>query len=109
MAKFFGLIGYAETSETSPGIWTEEITERTYFGDVLENNVRRNVTSDSTNDDLKISTRISIVSDPYAIQHFHSIKYVEFMGVKWNVTEVNPNQRPRLILTLGGVYNGKQA
>ena len=109
MAKFFGVVAYAETKETSPGVWTEEITERNYSGDILENNVRRNANSDSTNDNLVIDTRISIVSDPYAMQHFHSIRYVEFMGVKWNVSSVNPNQRPRLILTLGGVYGGKQA
>ena len=105
MAKFHGAIGYAETKETEPGIWKELITERTYFGDVLEDNVRRDANSDSTNDDLKISNRISILADPYAIQSFHLIKYVEFMGTKWKVASGKVSY-PRLILTLGGVYNG---
>ena len=105
MAKFYGVIGYAETKETTPGVWTEEITEHTYFGDILDNNVRRVTNSDSTNDDLRINVKISIVSDPYAINHFHSICYVQFMGAKWKVTDVTPSF-PRLILTLGGVYNG---
>ena len=108
MAKFYGVIGYAETVETEPGVWTEEITEREYFGDVLRNNVRRAATSESTNDNLIPNNQISIVSDPYAIQNFHKIRYVEFMGAKWNVTNVDVLY-PRLTLTMGGVYNGKQA
>lgn len=106
MARFYGVVGYAETKETTPGNWAEEITERPYYGDVLANNVRRQSVSDSTNDNLVVNNRVSIVADPYATQHFHSIRYVEFMGAKWNVTNVEV-QRPRLILTLGGVYNGQ--
>ena len=33
MAKFYGVIGYAVTEETKPGVWAEKIIERMYYGD----------------------------------------------------------------------------
>lgn len=103
MAKFFGKIGYAVTANTSPGVWEEEITEREYFGELLRNTSRYQ-SSDKLNDDLNISNEISIVADPFAYQNFHTMRYVEFMGAKWKITNVEV-QYPRLILTVGGLYN----
>ena len=105
MAKFYGKIGYAETSKTKPGVYEDATTEREYFGDLIRN-TRRLQSSDKVNDDINISNEISIVSDPFAIQNFHSMRYVEFMGAKWKITNVEV-QYPRLILTIGGLYNGK--
>lgn len=104
MAKFYGIVGYAESEVIRPGVWGEKITERNYYGDVLRN-TRRFQSADKTTDDVNVDVRISIVADPYAIDHFHSIRYVEYMGSKWEVSSVEP-QSPRLILTLGGLYNG---
>lgn len=106
MAKFFGPIGYAETVETKPGVWTEQITERNYSGEVLKNTSQWSTSSNSTNDDLNVNIRISIVADPFAYQNFQSIKYIEYMGAKWKIKSVDP-QHPRLILEIGGLYNGK--
>ena len=103
MAKWFGKIGYAETVEERPGIWIEKIIEHEYFGDVLRNS-RRLQSSNKVNDDINISNEISIVADPFANQNFHSMRYAEFMGTKWKITDIEV-QYPRLILTLGGVYN----
>ena len=104
MAKFYGMIGFAETVETVPGVWVEQITERPYFGD-LTRNFRRLQTADQLNDNINVENNISIVSDPYANQNFHSIRYAEFMGTRWKISNVEV-QYPRLILTTGGVYNG---
>ena len=103
MGKFYGKIGYAETRETTPGVWTEEITERNYTGDIIKN-TRRWQSGDSLNDDLVINNIISIVADPFAYQNFHAIRYIMWMGASWKVTNIEV-QRPRLILTIGGVYN----
>ena len=107
MAKYYGKIGYAELTETTPGVWTEQIVEREYYGDLIRNS-RRLQTADKVNDDVNISNQLSIVSDPYAINNFHTMRYAEFMGAKWKITDVEVSY-PRLTLTLGGVYNGKQA
>ena len=109
MAKFYGPIGYSISEETSPGVWTQEhLVERSYKGDVLQN-YRKVSQGESINDDIDVSNRISIVADPFAMQHFHTIKYVKWMGAYWKVTTVDASQRPRLILTIGGVYNGETA
>lgn len=104
MAKWFGKIGFAETKETTPGVWEEQITEREYFGD-LTRNTRRLQSSENLNDNITIANEISIISDPFANQNFHAMRYVEFMGTKWKVSTVEV-QYPRLILSLGDIYNG---
>lgn len=104
MAKFYGMVGYAEIVRTAPGVSEEQIIEREYTGDLVRNTSRL-VTSNDVNDDVNISTEISIVSDPYAIQNYLSIRYVTFMGAKWKVTSVDVKY-PRLILSVGGLYNG---
>ena len=106
MAKFSGLIGYAtEMRETSPGVWDEEIIEKKSFGDILRNN-RKLENGENIHDDLKLNNQISIVADPYARNHFFSLRYVNWMGANWKVTNVEV-QLPRLILTIGGVYHGQ--
>lgn len=105
MAKFYGEIGYAETKETKPGVWTEQITKRKYYGELVRN-TRRLQSSDQLNDDINVANEISIVADPFANQNFHLMRYVEFMGAKWKITNVEVRY-PRLILTVGGIYNGK--
>ena len=108
MAKWCGIIGYvSEQVETTPGVWTDQIVERKYKGSLSRISSRWTPSSDSTNDDLTINNQISVVADPFAYQNFHSMKYVELMGIKWKIESVEV-QYPRLILTIGGVYNGEQ-
>lgn len=105
MAKYYGAVGYAETVETAPGVWeADRITERNYYGDVIRN-TRRWEKGEGLNDDLNVNNTISIVADAYALNHFFAIRYVSWMGANWKVTNVEV-QPPRLILTIGGVYNG---
>ena len=106
MAKWYGIVGFAETTETSPGVWEEIITPRNYYGDLVRNH-KRYESSDNLNDNITMQNEISIISDPYAVQNFQNIRYVEFMGTKWRVTSVDV-QYPRLVLSVGGVYNGPQ-
>lgn len=103
--KFYGPVGYGVTEETSPGVWTDQIVERNYFGDVLKN-FKKNSAAENINDNIDVSNSISIISDPYAMNHFHTIKYVKWMGAAWKVSSVDV-QYPRLILSIGGVYNGE--
>ncbi len=105
MAKWFGQIGYVKEVQTAPSVWTSDETVREYYGDVIRNTSRWSTNQDSTNDDLTINNQISIVADPFAYQNFHSMKWIEFMDAKWKITSVEP-KHPRLILTVGGVWNG---
>lgn len=103
MAKYYGLVGYIE-NETTGDVTVEKPVERPYKGDLIKNN-RRLEKGEGLNDDVTISNQISILADPYALSHIFAMRYVKWMGVAWKVTNVDV-QTPRLILTLGGVYNG---
>lgn len=107
MAKFYGTVGYGITKEAPPGVWDEEITERNYSGDVLQF-YRRYDASEYVNDDLNVSNRISIVADAFACDHVADMRYICWMGSKWKIHGVDV-QRPRLILTIGGVYNEQES
>jgi len=103
MGKFYGEIGYAETVETAPGVWTEQIVKRIYAGSVIRDAAKiRN--GEHLNDDIILENKFSILADPYAYQNFQNIRYVNWMGTLWKISGVEV-QRPRLILTIGGVYN----
>ena len=104
MAKWYGNIGYAVTVETEPGVWDERITERSYYGELIRNTYRSQTTGSSTNDNINLTKEISIVADPYAYEHYHSMRYIDYMGTKWKINSVDV-QYPRLILSTGGVYN----
>lgn len=106
MARFHGAVGYATPLETPPdsGVWVDEVTESPYYGDVIRN-TRKLEEGDGLNNDINVGNSISIVADQYAIDHFFLIKYVRWMGVLWTVTSVEVRS-PRLILSLGSVYNG---
>ncbi len=103
MGKFYGTVGYLTTVETRPGIWTEDIVERNYYGDISKKMSKWQV-GEGLNDDKTYSAEISIVADAFAYENFSNIKYIEFMGAKWKVNSIEI-QRPRLILTMGGLYN----
>lgn len=106
MARFYGNVGYAETVETptDSGIWINVITEYPYFGDVVRNTAKFEG-AEKLNNDISVGNSISIVADQHAVDHFFDIKYVEWAGTLWTVTSVEVKS-PRLILSLGSVYNG---
>lgn len=105
MAKFYGAIGYVELQETKPGKWTGVPAEKMYSGD-MNRFTKRNQSNSNLNDDISISAEVSIVADPYLLGVMHNIKYVKLNGIAWEVSSIEP-QYPRLLLNLGGVYNGK--
>ena len=104
MSKFYGCIGFRETVESAPGVWTEEITEHYYYGDWTRQS-SRNVQGQKVNDDITISNSLIIVADQFVYENSASMLYVKNMGIKWKVSSVEI-QHPRLIIQLGGVWNG---
>lgn len=106
MAKFYGEIGYGETVESpvDSGIWIDQITEFGYYGDVIRN-TRKLENGEGLNNDISVGNSISIVADQYAIDHFFMIRYIRWAGTLWTVKDVEVRS-PRLILSLGSVYNG---
>lgn len=106
MAKFYGKVGYIQTVESEPGYWEEKSIERDYYGDITRNTSRYQ-NGGQVNDNIVINNILSIVADPYANENFQHMRYVIWMNAKWKITNIEV-QYPRLILTLGGKYNGKE-
>lgn len=103
--KFSGKLGFAISEEIRPGVWTDiNITEKSAVGDIVSFDFKQENPTDAILD-LNINSRISIVIDSYIKSHIGAIKYVEYLGTKW-VVKTASVQYPRLILTLGGIYNG---
>lgn len=102
MAKFYGKIGYGSTSGTN-GVYDVDITEREYYGDITRN-LNKIEPSSQLNDDFNISNTLSIVADPYAFRNFQLMRYVEWMGTKWKIRNIEV-QYPRLIINVGGIWN----
>lgn len=109
MAKFYGAVGFAESNvETAPGVFRDVVVEHPYYGDIVRN-TRQLREDEKVNDDLSTTNSISIVADPYARDHFFAIRFVEWAGTVWKVSNVDASTPPRLILELGGVWNGGRA
>ena len=104
MAKFAGLVGYVTQKESTSGVWLPETVERKMRGDVIRAASSFNA-NEKVNEDIILQQRISLVGDPYSFANFTTLKYVTYLGVKWKVLSIEVN-RPRLIVTIGGVWNG---
>lgn len=105
MAKVACWVGYATTKETKPGVWEASFVERKMRGNTFTNLYSNIQPGDKVNDNFYINNRISVMGDPYMWENFQQIRYIKWLGATWKVTGVEPT-RPRLILTLGGVWNG---
>jgi hypothetical protein len=102
--KFYGAIGYGHSVETAPGVNQDTIVVKYYYGDVVRNS-RKLQEGDDINSDITVQNSISIVADAYANENFFAMRYINWSGTLWIVRDVEV-QRPRLLLRLGGVYNG---
>lgn len=102
MARYCGKVGYVSDVETSPGVYEEEVYERTYYGDIIKHSSRWD--ERGINNNILVNNEISILADPYAYQHFSEMRYIEYMGSKWKIANLTVS-RPRITITMGGLYN----
>lgn len=107
MTRTTGVIGYAESRLVRPGVSEDVIVEYKYRGDVLRNSAGPQE-GDKILDDLKVGNSISIVASPFHRKNFTRLKYISWLGELWKVSNVDV-ALPRLILRLGGLYNGPTA
>lgn len=106
MAKWYGQIGFAQAVETDLDVWTEQIIEHNYYGDVLYNSKSSYLRNTEINEGFNVSNKISFVADPYARENMYQMKYATFMGTKWKIASVEV-EYPRLTISLGGLWNGE--
>jgi hypothetical protein len=104
MAKFHGKIGFVTSAEQAAGVWTDSVTEREYYGDIIRE-TKSWQQRDQVNDNLTLGNRISIIGDDFANLSFATMRYIIWGGEYWKISSIEI-LRPRLILSLGGIYNG---
>lgn len=104
--KFSGKIGfwYGDV-EVVPGSYQPKVVEKPYRGDILKMYWNHQPVSNQQNDNITLNNQLSILSDLYLQKNWPSIRYVVWNGTKFKVTKVEPGY-PRVILDVGGVYNG---
>ena len=107
MAKYCGIIGFMNTSNSDENsdTWVDTPVKKKYYGDIIKN-YKRNEQGSGVNDNITINNQISILADPYARENFHNMLFAEFMDSFWKIQSVEV-QYPRLIISLGGLYNGR--
>lgn len=104
MTVFQGAIGFAQTVETSPGVYQDEITEVEYIGEFLRSASKSDY-AQGVNPNISLNNRISILEDPFVTENASNIRYVKYSGTAWAVTAIT-YEYPRIILTFGSVWNG---
>lgn len=104
MAKYAGLVGYVTQEQTAPSVWSPVEYPKRMKGDIIRQSSSTQ-NDDKINSDLTLNHRVSLIGDAYAFSSYFNIKWIEIDGRKWEVTSVEV-QRPRIIVTLGGPWNG---
>jgi hypothetical protein len=107
MTRFRDKVGYVSQGSLVDGVQEVIVTERVYKGEVLEATSSLQ-DGEKVNDDIRLQDRISVLADAYGLENFSRIKFVVRMGIPWIAQTVRV-ERPRIIISLGGVYHGPRA
>lgn len=104
MTKFRGSIGIDRGSvETSLGIFEPEIEEVEITGEMR--NLRARWQGHEQRDSVSARHVLSIVTPESSIIDYTEVVYVVWQSRNWSVVSIE-YKRPRIELTLGGLYNG---
>lgn len=103
MSKYAGLVGYVTQEESVPGVWSPVDKAVMTKGDIIRQSSSVQ-NDDKVNSDVTLNHRVSLIGDAYAFNNYFNLKWIEIGGRKLEVTSVEL-QRPRLIVTVGGLYN----
>lgn len=102
--KYSGKIGFAVMKNEGNGIYTEEIEEKVYYGDLLSSRWNNENNQNSTNTNVRLNNSISVICDKYLSENISVMRYITYKNSKWciNGIEIQP---PRIIINIGGIYN----
>lgn len=102
--RYSGKFGFAESTETAPGVMEDVITERDYIGDVVQRTETLSV-NDSVLPQYRTTTSVSVLSDGVLAETYKNLRYISYMGSNWSVSSA-VFQFPRLVVYIGDIYNG---
>jgi hypothetical protein len=104
MSRFSGLLGFVRTELSDGGIYNEVSTEIKAKG-TFRKISSRVYSEQEVNASVRLANEISVIGNNEIFNHLNSLKYVVWKGTKWSVTTITL-EPPRVIIVLGGVYNG---
>ncbi len=107
MAKWAGKIGFVERVITATDVYSDEIVERSYRGDLVRLYRQIQQSGEKLNADLNISNDFSFVADDYARNHIQFMRYITWRGARWSISSIR-YEHPRITITVGGLYNGPE-
>lgn len=108
--KYKGLVGFVSQGETVPGVWSPIENPKMMKGDVISlsssnGNGSRIADTGKVNDDVSLNHRVSLMGDTYAFDNYLKMKWIQIGNTKFEINSVEI-RRPRLIVSIGGVWNG---
>jgi len=103
MSRWAGKLGFVGSAvETSPGVYTEPVTEVAYKGDIIRES-RGVAARNLPNPDAYIRMAISVVPGRTLKENVAALRYATYMNQKWSVTSFE-SQGQKFILNLGDLY-----
>ena len=108
--KYYGNAGFRlKDVEVEPDVYEPQLVVKRVRGNVISSRYLRDQNGDkSTIDNIRITNQISLVADQFFMKHISNLLYMEYQGVKWKVESFDVSRAPRVIVDLGGVYNGQE-
>jgi hypothetical protein len=104
MARYWGVIGINRGPvQTSPGILTPKIEEVQVSGEMRQE--RLNWPQAGMREGLSARHVLSVITPEDSDIDFTEAVYISWQGRKWSVTSIQ-YKRPRVELSLGGIYSG---
>jgi hypothetical protein len=104
MTKYAGLVGYVTQEETVPGVWSSVETPLIMKGDIIRE-TSSSQDDGKVNSNISLNHRVSLIGGAYSFKNYYFMKWIEIDGRKWEISSIEI-QRPRIIVTLGGLWNG---
>lgn len=105
MSRFWGYIGINKgiVESGTPGVVEYEIERVRVSGEIR--NARLSWPNANARERLSAQHVLSLITPEDSDIDYNGVVYVEWHNTQWAVTAIQYN-RPRLELTMGGLYNG---
>lgn len=103
--KFSGVIGVVKQIQNEDGYWEEKPSEIHMVGDIKAVSETYKSFDSASRNTTRVGNSLSVLWSPKTPDDISNIRYVKWAGGCWAVESVEVHA-PRLVLKLGGVYNG---
>lgn len=101
--KEVGFIGFKFTQNNGHGVWKPTKVEKKYYLDVNRVSWYNRDSQQTVNGTFTINNSVSVLLNPFLLEHYTQIEWIEIHGTKWKVSSVDL-EPPRITLSIGERY-----